>query len=128
MEAVSDYLARVGDRDERTGFVYSDIVSECYRLTAAHDGYDDRFFFLFIAAGRTIGGNASVQTVHYVVGYRLGSVADYRKYLTEVDIFDNAVDHERFCKETAKAVESGLDVEYDERGQRDYYIDQHKGR
>ena len=101
-EAFSDDLAAVCDHHKCGGFVDSQIVSKLYSLAALHDCEDNELLAMGISAFCLENGGTSVQSLVDEIADAVGFVTYNGKILTQVDIFNDTVNHQGFSHETCK--------------------------
>ena len=118
-ESTSDDLARCRDHGERIGVDFLDLLAKADGIDAVANGVDHGLIRAAEAADDLMRGNTVIQLADNVCGNLVGLVGDDDEVFTAVDVINDAVNEEGFCKETNEREQSDLYAEGDKGAQTD---------
>ena len=105
----------------------TDEGTQLHSLTPLHDSDDNCFGLMLIGSLGMINCSTAVQGVDNIIADGLRVVTDNGKIFSEVDIFDNTVNNQRFRQKSTKGEESRLGIKDKAGCQNDAYVHQKQG-
>ena len=121
-ESASDDLTCGGDDGEGVRIDLLDLLAQADGIETVADGVDHGLFRAAEAADDLMGGDAVIQFADNELCDLLGLFGNDHEVFAAVDIIDNTVNEECFCKQTDEREESDLHAEGDKGAQTDQKV------